>query len=145
MTTNRALQYLAFAAILTCLPGCGPNSSAPKSAPTSGEAVLHGQIDLPAPGSRIQDKVVVGGWAFATGGTVQEVSVSVDGKQTMIAAMHGARPDVAQAFHEPGAGQSGWNTILDTSGLAPGKHDISVWVTMAGGAKKTLGTVSVTK
>ena len=138
------VQCVAFAALFTFVPGCSkPHTEEQPLA--AAEPVLHSNIDAPAPGAQIKDKFVVGGWAFATGGVVQEISVYVDGKKAVVAATHGARPDVAQQFSDPGAAQSGWYSELDGSTLAAGKHEISVRATLAGGAEKTLGTVSVTK
>ena len=140
-----SVQCLAFAAVLTVLLGCGTKPRTEEHPAAAAEPVLHASIDAPAPGSQIKNRFVVGGWAFATGGVVQEISVYVDGKKAAVAAYHGARPDVAQQFPEPGAAQSGWYTELDGSTLAAGKHEISVRATLAGGAERTLGTVSVAR
>jgi hypothetical protein len=144
MRSLHSAKYAAVLVFLAVLAGCGTKGGTEQVA-TGADPVLHASIDAPAPGSQIKGKFVVGGWAFATGGVVQEISVYVDGKKAVIAATHGARPDVAQQFPEPDAAQSGWYSEIDGSTLAAGKHEISVRATLAGGGEKSLGTVSVTK
>lgn len=143
--SSRTVPCIVFAAFLTILPGCKSDLPVEEKAAARVEPVLHASIDEPAPGSQVKKKLIVGGWAYVTGGAVQEISVFVDGKKAAVAAMGGPRPDVAQQYPEPGAAQSGWYTEIDGSTLAAGKHDVSVKATLAGGSEKTLGTVSVTK
>jgi hypothetical protein len=154
ITLTSALQCIAVAGLVTLMAGCGrsadsgrePERATQSARPVAlGEPVLHANIDTPAPGSRVTKKVVVAGWAFATGDVVREIEVSVDGNRAAVAAHGGARPDVATQFPEPGASQSGWYTEFDVSALRPGKHEISVRAILQGGSAKALGTVAIIK
>jgi len=65
------------------------------------------------------------GWAVGSTGPPR-VAVTVDGG-TEIVARHGLeRPDVADAFPEPGARESGWAAYLDVSGWRPGRYRTAI-------------------
>ena len=114
--SRRAFAYLALAISCAWLSGCGSDSPKAEHVAAAAPAlVLHAVIDEPRPGSQIKDKLAVAGWAIATRGTVQEITVFLDGKKVAVAALGGARPDVVQQFAVPGAATSGWYTELNGS------------------------------
>ncbi len=92
------------------------------------------QIDAPIAGATVTGTVAIGGWAIddvsavGTGIDPASIAVSVDGGLAGgYATYGGARPDVCAAYPgRVGCPNVGWNFLLDTSLLAPGKHTITV-------------------
>jgi len=74
-------------------------------------------------------EVVATGWALADSATPPQVAVSVDGKRTFATSAFTERPDVWAALHE--RSPSGWRIPIDTTGLTPGEHTLSVLVWVA--------------
>lgn len=142
---------LTLSALAVFLSGCGDSQRPVESSNRATEAsrpaepVLHSSIDTPAPNSRIGKRLTVAGWAFVSGGAVQQISVLLDGSRVAVAAYGGTRPDVQKQFNEPASLQSGWYTEIDGSKITPGQHTVSVVATLQGGPEKTLGEVAVTK
>lgn len=66
--------------------------------------------------------LAVGGWAVDTGG----VFVSVDGTMDFRAVYGQERPDVAQALRDEAHAKSGFDLLLPTDQLPPGKHYLTV-------------------
>src|SRR6185369_5268302 len=131
LVRNRAGRTLWLSALAILLVGCGSGQRSEEPANRVAQAalpsdpVLHSSIDVPAPDTRIGKRLVVAGWAFASGGAVQEIAVLVDGSKAAVAAYGGARPDVAKQFGDS-ALHSGWYTEIDGSKIPAGKHTISV-------------------
>ena len=78
------------------------------------------------------EEVVVTGWALAGRRTPVQLAVLVEGAQPVLTRTFADRPDVRAAL--PGAGPSGWRVRVDTAGLAPGEHQLSVrmWASDSG-------------
>ena len=143
---TRRIRLGVLVVLVGWMSSCSPaptteSGTAPPAVPQA--AIVSGNIDRPAPQEVVRKELVVAGWAFATGASVREVAVFVDGKQAMVAAMGGARPDVAaQAPGNPAAATSGWHTVIDARGLSQGNHEVSVRVRLDNGTEKPLGTVT---
>ena len=71
-------------------------------------------------------EVVATGWALAGSATPWQVAVNVDGRQPVATQTFTDRPDVRATLRENSP--SGWRMTLDTSGLTPGVHHLTVMV-----------------
>jgi hypothetical protein len=99
-------------------------------------------IDMPAAGSTISGVVTVAGWAIdnvaAVGTTISSVQVKVDGVVVGAASYGSSRPDVCAAYPgRPGCPNVGYSYSLNTAGLAPGTHTITVAATDTDGIPET--------
>lgn len=77
---------------------------------------------------------VFGGWEFGQGNADLGASVvlsSAAGSYAAAAEVGGSRPDVAQAFGEEDAANSGFNAIIDLNNLPAGEY--STWFTRGEG------------
>ena len=115
------------------------------SSPDTGSAsvnvtILNGgpsvAIDTPAAGATVSGTILVGGWAIdnvtevGTAINPTSLQVKVDGVLMGTALYGGARPDVCNVYPgRPGCPNVGFNFELNTSGLAPGSHTITVFAT----------------
>jgi len=70
------------------------------------------------------EEMVVDGWALAGRRSPLQVAVAVDLAPPVLTRTFVDRPDVRAAV--PGAGPAGWRVRVDTAGLAPGEHQVSV-------------------
>ncbi|MEO7271804.1 MAG: hypothetical protein ABI211_07320, partial [Vicinamibacterales bacterium] len=70
--------------------------------------------------------VVVTGWALAGRATPMQVGIVVDGRDTTAVRAFSDRPDIRSAL--PGAGAAGWRIAINTTGLAPGDHRLSLFM-----------------
>ncbi|HVX65939.1 MAG TPA: hypothetical protein VHA11_05015 [Bryobacteraceae bacterium] len=101
-------------------------------APPELTLLTRGTIDALALDGRATDTIVPGqdvvatGWALAGLATPVQVGITIDGLETTAVRTFTDRPDVRRAF--PGAGLAGWRIPLKTSGLAPGKHRLSLYL-----------------
>lgn len=111
---------------------------------------MRGTIDAVEVDGRTTDTIVAGqtavvtGWALAGRATPRQVGIAIDGRTWDPATVHtfSDRPDVRRVF--PGADLAGWRIPLQTAGLAPGEHRLSLylWASATGGSyflgKRTL-------
>jgi hypothetical protein len=105
-------------------------------------------IDLPAAGPVLSGSVMVAGWAVdntsAVGTAISSVQVLVDGQPVGNATYGVSRPDVCTAYPgRPGCPYVGFTYALDTSGLSPGSHSLTVSAT-DGGMPPESGNSTVT-
>ena len=68
--------------------------------------------------------VVATGWALAGRATPFQVALVIDGRGAGSSQAFFDRPDVREALHE--TSPAGWRIPLDTTGLAPGEHRLTV-------------------
>ncbi len=71
-------------------------------------------------------EVVATGWALAGHASPWQVAINIDGGQPVAAHTFTDRPDVRAALHE--TSPSGWRMTIDTTGLTPGVHHLTVMV-----------------
>jgi hypothetical protein len=76
----------------------------------------------------IGQNVVAKGWALAGRATPLQVAIAIDGRvlETAVARVFFDRPDVRGVF--PDAGPAGWSIPIETAGLDPGPHRLSLYV-----------------
>ena len=97
--------------------------------PASGTLV---SIDSPAASSSVTGTITVSGWAIvATGDSpITSVPVTVDGVSAGNATYGISRPDVCNVYPgRPGCPNVGYSFSLNTAGLTPGPHVITVLAT----------------
>src|SRR5262249_42103681 len=94
---------------------------------------MRGTVDRFEIDGRPVDAIVAGqrgvatGWALAGGSTPLQAAVSSDGRDPPAATRtFFDRPDVDRVF--PGARASGWRIAIDTAGLSPGPHRVSLFL-----------------
>jgi hypothetical protein len=93
---------------------------------------MRGALDAIEVDGRAVDTIVAGqdvvaaGWALAGRNTPMQVGITIDGLETTAVRTFHDRPDVRRQF--PGAGPAGWRMTLDTAGLAPGQHRLSLYL-----------------
>ncbi|HEV2845471.1 MAG TPA: hypothetical protein VG477_11540, partial [Thermoanaerobaculia bacterium] len=91
---------------------------------------MRGSFDAIEAGGRAASEVTAGqevaatGWALAGHATPWQVAVSIDGRQPAATRTFFDRPDVRATLRE--ASPAGWRVPLDTAGLAPGEHRLTV-------------------
>ena len=96
---------------------------------------IRGRIDVIEVDGRATDTIVAGqdvlavGWALVGGATPMKVGITIDGRETTTVASFFERTDVRDVF--PGTGPAGWRIPLKTAGLAPGEHQLSLYVWMS--------------
>jgi hypothetical protein len=75
-------------------------------------------------------QALVVGWAVDVrfGAPVTRVEVVLDGTTTFPAVLGDDRPDVASALNRGDARYAGWVSTIDLTGVAPGKHTLTVLV-----------------
>jgi hypothetical protein len=87
-------------------------------------------VDSPGPGAVVSGTVTVSGWAVDNGpGTetaISGVQVKVDGVVMGNATYGSSRADVCASFSRPGCPNVGFTFALNTAGLAPGVHTLTV-------------------
>jgi hypothetical protein len=66
------------------------------------------------------------GWALAGDATPAQVTVTIDGRQTIASSTFFDRDDVRRLL--PAARPAGWRIPLDTARLAPGEHHLTAFV-----------------
>jgi hypothetical protein len=66
------------------------------------------------------------GWALAGDATPAQVTVMIDGRQTIASSTFFDRADVRHML--PAASPAGWRIPLDTAALAPGEHHLTAFV-----------------
>lgn len=64
------------------------------------------------------------GWALAGDATPRQVAVTIDGRRTFASGAFFDRPDVRGTLHVESP--AGWRIPLDTAGLSPGEHRLTV-------------------
>ena len=72
------------------------------------------------------EEAFAAGWALAGDATPAQVSVMIDGRQSVTASTFFDRADVRRML--PEASPSGWRIPLDTAALAPGEHHLTAFV-----------------
>lgn len=72
------------------------------------------------------EPVAVAGWTLAGAATPWQVAVFVDGRPSSTSRTFFDRPDVRAALGEKSP--AGWRVPLETAGLAPGEHSLTVLV-----------------
>jgi len=93
---------------------------------------MRGTIDRLEVDGGSTDRVVAGqevvatGWALAGRATPLQVGITIDGRETTAARTFFDRPDIRGSL--PGAGPAGWRIPLQTAGLAPGEHRLSLYL-----------------
>jgi hypothetical protein len=91
---------------------------------------MRGSFDAIQSGGRTISSVTAGeavvatGWALAGHRSPAQVAVIIDGRGLGVARTFSDRPDVRAALHETSA--AGWTIPIDTTGLAPGEHRLTV-------------------
>lgn len=100
------------------------------------EGWIDGVVGAPVAGG----KVVVGGWAAdrVAGAPVSKVEVLLDGKNVGTATVGVERKDVAKTIGRDSYVRSGWNAVVDLTGVAPGPHKIGAVAYDAAGRRETL-------
>jgi hypothetical protein len=100
-------------------------------APAELTVAMRGSFDAIESGGRATSEVTAGqdafvtGWALAGDATPAQVAVTIDGRQTFASSTFLDRPDVRRALHA--ASPAGWRIPIDTAGLAPGEHHVTVF------------------
>jgi hypothetical protein len=81
--------------------------------------------------------VVLKGWALAGRATPLQVAIAIDGRvvETAVARAFFDRPDVRGVF--PDTEPSGWEIPLETAGLDPGVHRLSLYAWGSGKGRRT--------
>ncbi len=79
---------------------------------------------LPAEAVAAGTRLVLDGWALAEGGSPRAVEATVDGKLRGGTLTFTERADIRAAQHT--TAPTGWRLALDTHGLAPGTHALTV-------------------
>ena len=101
-------------------------------APAEITMLARGTLDALQIDGRTTDTVVAGqevvatGWALAGLATPLQVGITIDGRETTAVRTFSDRPDVRRVI--PGSGPSGWLIPLETAGLAPGEHRLSLYL-----------------
>ncbi len=101
-------------------------------APPELTQLMRGRVDTLEVDGRATDTVVAGqrlvatGWALAGRATPLQVGIMVDGLETSAVRDFHDRPDIRAGL--PGAGPAGWRIPLETKGLAPGAHRLSLYL-----------------
>jgi len=103
-----------------------------------------GHIDAPASGARVSGVVPVAGWVTAAE-PVQHVSVFLDRVFAQSVKPNMARPDVDGAYPQSAVTLKGWSTVVDTSRLAPGRHEIEARALQSGGCDADFDIVTIEK
>ncbi len=108
----------------------------------SGErAQLTGRVDEPSAGTHVSDHLFVRGWAEGLV-AIWHIVIFVDGRVAKSIELSSPRPDVDNIFCNSPDKNKGWSTMLDTSKLSLGKHQIEVRA-VAAGHETTLGGVPI--
>ncbi len=101
-----------------------------------------GRIDEPARGASVGNSIPTAGWV-AGDDPVQRVSILIDGRSAASATPDTVRPDVDSFYPRSPMKNKGWSTVLDTSQLTPGDHEISARAIEANGCNVEFDTVGV--
>lgn len=105
----------------------------PSEAQTAVNPALDGRVDDPVDGSVVhRSKVVVRGWHTCAGTPVAAVAVEAAGVRVVVVPGTEPRPDVVEAFGDPGLLNSGWRAVLDLTEPPGGSDDetkivVTVW------------------
>lgn len=137
----RPLLILVFSLIATAYAG-GTHSGTRLRAASHRTTLPFGVIDYPRPGSTVQRRAEVIGWALSEAG-IREVSIYVDRNFVRNARIGGFRPDVAKVYPALKDDHSGWMIGLETMFYRPGPHELTVQATDNNGAKRDLGTITI--
>jgi hypothetical protein len=116
-----------------------PEGSGPKG--SASEPIL-GSLDAPAPGSKLRETGIVGGWAVAGSG-VKRIGIYIDRQLIRFEKTGGKRPDVGKIYGKdfPGAELSGWTFILDVTKMADGDHEMVAKVESNQGTVREFGPI----
>ena len=98
------------------------------------QSPLQNRLESPANGATVSGIDLIRGWSFAEarGVHIAQVELYLDGQRAAVIPCCSTRPDVAQAFPDfPAAntGQSGWGITTNWGNLTPGQHTVRVVVT----------------
>jgi hypothetical protein len=102
------------------------------AAPAELLQVMRGTVDALAVDGTARDFILPGqdviatGWALAGRTTPMQVGISIDGQEPTAVRTFTDRPDVGRVF--PGAAPAGWRIPLNTAGLSPGEHRVSLYL-----------------
>jgi len=111
--------------------------AADAAAPATDAAIGH--VDAPAEGVISAPEAVVSGWSLSKRG-VARVEVVIDGRERINAKLGVERPDVKAAHPEfPDNDKAGFDTKVDLSNLAAGRHEIEIVATDREGRATVLG------
>ncbi len=97
---------------------------------------MRGSFDAIEAAGRATSEVVAGreasatGWALAGDATPGRVAITIDGRRTVASSAFFDRPDVRGTLGV--ASPAGWRVPLDTAGLTPGEHRLTVLAWGAG-------------
>lgn len=121
--------------------GCRSNPPGNEPKGSALEPIL-GSLDAPAPGSKLRETAIVGGWAVAGSG-VKRIGIYIDRQFIRFEKTGGKRPDVGKIYGKdyPDAELSGWTFILNVSKMADGDHEMVAKVESNKGAVRELGPV----
>ena len=113
---------------------------------TPGTRVVAGWLGTPTRGKRFRSgtPMWVSGWAFATTG-ITHIVLQIDGREVLRSRQHGfARPEVGTLYPtlDPDlTNSSGFAVRLDTSGIAPGRHELRAACVLPDGSSVPLPPV----
>jgi hypothetical protein len=119
--------------------GLGANTGCHSFSRVSRLEPIEGHLDLPAPGSKLRETGIVGGWAVAESG-VKRIAVYIDKQFIRFIQPEEKRPDIAKIYGRDfpeSAEKSGWTFMLDVTKMADGEHEIVTQVeTNKGGMRE---------
>jgi len=90
------------------------------------DSPVFGHIDQPYLEARSRDRLSLSGWAVSrrNGAPIQEIKITVDGKEIGVIHDFFYRPDVAVNYGRPDMAKCGWRTMVFLPQLAHGEYDL---------------------
>jgi hypothetical protein len=90
------------------------------------DSPVFGHIDQPCLKARSRDRVSISGWAVSRrhGAPIQEVKITVDGKEIGVVNDFFYRPDVAVNYGRPDMTKCGWRTMVFLPQLPHGEYEL---------------------
>jgi hypothetical protein len=90
------------------------------------DSPVFGHIDQPYLEARSRDRLSISGWAVSkrNGAPIQEVKITVDGKEIGVIHDFFYRPDVAVNYGRPDMAKCGWRTMVFLPQLPHGEYDL---------------------
>jgi hypothetical protein len=110
--------------------------------PTPCREAPFGVIDTPSDGQHVSGTFTVRGWADAPA-LIQNVQVVLDQSQLAAARPTIPRPDVNARYPSSPNDVKGWETVVDTSRISPGRHVLTVRVRVQTGCESEIAKRSI--
>jgi len=102
-----------------------------------------GGVNEPTSGQKVAGKLNLAGWTISDS-EMESVSVYVDRSFATACILGVSRPDVGQAYPAfNSSDQAGWRAELDTSGISPGWHELTIQARSKDGATRDLASPPV--